>query len=187
MPTTRTTAETANNCRRQRRATTAPMAVGYQLLHLTRELPVGAIVVADDFGHPLAHAGDPELATILAESAMWSPFVADSGDAVDDLTLRRIQARYPEVEGRHVASLEIETPDARGARVLAIGDEAINAVKRAVAGIARITSGTADNDNAGPAFFDPAAPMPTKVQGPMSPASLREVGVRWVIAQTASR
>ena len=163
------------------------MAVGYQLLHLLRELPVGAIVVADDFGHPLAHAGDPELATILAESAMWSPFVEEKGDCVDELTLRRIQSRYPEVEGRHVASRPIETDDARGARVIAVGDEAVAAVDRAIAGIARITSGDASNDNTSPKFFDPTAPMPTSVRGPVSPACMREVGVRWVITQTSQR
>ncbi len=176
-------------CRRQRRAATAPMAVGYQLLHLIGELPVGAIVVADDFGHPLAHAGDAELATILAESVMWSPFCdQDNAGAsgVDELTLRRIQARYPEVEGRHVVSFAIDTADARGARVVAVGDAARAAVTRATVGIARICAEAA-NDNTRVSFFDPSAPVPERLSGPVTPASDKEVGVRWVIGASCGR
>ena len=163
--------ETSSARRRQRRAHTAPMAVGYQLLHLVRQLSLRAIVVADDVGVALAHAGDHDLSAMLADSAMWSGFATTS---VDEMTLVRIQQRYPDIELEHVASGSL---GAGATTVLAVGTQATSraAVRRAVDGIERICSTTGDT---GPIFLHPAvciADMPT------GPVKVREHGVRWAI------
>jgi len=155
--------------RRNRRAHTAPMAVGYQLLHLVNELSLRAIVIADDVGVPLAHAGDRDLSAMLADSAMWSGFASTS---VDDMTLARIQQRYPDIELEHVASGTLG-----GTTVLAVGTHATSrtAIGRALEGIARICAATADT---GPVFL---APKDCTSSPQRAPAADRENGVLWAI------
>lgn len=157
--------------RRTRRAHTAPMAVGYQLLHLVEQLSLRAIVVADDVGVVLARAGDRELSAMLADSAMWAGFASTS---IDEMTLVRIQHRFPDVEIEHVASEPLGTG---GVIVLAVGtlETSRSAVRRAVEGIARICATT----NAGPMFLAPetCANVNATVERPVS----RENGVLWAI------
>ncbi len=157
--------------RRQRRAHTAPMAIGYQLLHLVEQLSLRAIVVADDVGLALAHAGDRNLSAMLADSGMWAGFASTS---VDDMTLARIQQRYPDVELEHVASGSL---GAGATTVLAVGTPATSrtAVRRALAGITRICAATTET---GPVFLDPEDCTATP---PSAPAPDREHGVRWAI------
>ena len=136
----KTDLQDAESCRRRRRAQTAPMAVGYQLMHLVEQNALRAIVIADDVGMPLAHAGDAELSVLLAESAMWSGFATA---AIDEMTLERIQQRYPEIDVGDVASQALGRA---GVQVLAIGAEgtAVDAVRHAREGIARICGTTVD-------------------------------------------
>lgn len=157
--------------RRHRRAHTAPMAIGYQLLHLVEQFSLRAIVIADDVGVALAHAGDHDLSAMLAHSAMWTGFASTS---VDDMTLARIQERYPDVELEHVASGSL---GAGATTVLAVGTHATSraAIRRALDAIARICAATVDT---GPAFLAPEDSVPSV---PMAPATDRENGVRWAI------
>jgi len=162
--------EESTSCRRRRRAHTAPMAVGYQLLNLVEEQTLRAIVIADDVGIPLAYAGDPALSALLAESAMWAEFAMTS---VDDVTLPRIQHVYPDIESHHVAAQSIGRD---GVQVLAVGTEEAprEAVSHAREGIARICG----DANVGPEFLDAesceSGPVP-------APVVEREHGVRWLI------
>ncbi len=166
-----TNSTTSEQSRRRRRAHTAPMAVGYQLLHLTEQLGLEAIVVADDVGHVLAYAGNRHMASLLADSVMWRAF---STQAIDDLTLARIRQHYPYVDLEHVACESVGTA---GVCIVAVSPSwaCRAAVERARVGIERICAST---DGTGPAFLDPAACVSPPVQQPSAP---REHGVRWAI------
>lgn len=158
--------------RRQRRALTAPMAVGYQLLHLMEELGLRAIVVADDLGRPLVQAGDRAITSILADTAMWSAYATHG---VDALMVRRLRTWYPDILPTHVAAMPLGIA---GATVLAVGTHATSrdAVDRAREGIARICRATA---GIGPQLFDDA---PAAKRAPTSPpAPWREDGVLWLV------
>ncbi len=147
------------------------MAVGYQLLHLVEQLSLRAIVIADDVGIALAHAGDRDLSGMLADSAMWSEFASTS---IDDMTLVQIQQRYPDIELEHVASGSLGT---EGTTVLAVGTHTTSraAIRRALDGIARICATTTDS---GPVFL---APEDCAASPPSAPATARENGVLWAI------
>jgi hypothetical protein len=147
------------------------MAVGYQLLHLVEELSLRALVVADDVGISLAHAGDADLCKLLADSAMWSGF---SATTVDDITLARIQQRFPDVESDHVASITI---GGGAVSVWGVGSSTAprDAVRHAAEGIARICAGEA---NVGPVFLEPKSCAPAPAPAPVV---TREHGVRWLI------
>jgi hypothetical protein len=172
MRDTTTTRETRSEaaCRRRRRADSAPVAVGHQLLHLQRERDLRAIVLADDVGVPLAQAGDASLSALLAESAMWSDFACSS---VDPMTLERIQQRYPDIDSSHVAATPI---GGAGVQILAIGagDYASQAGRRAHAGISRICTRTDD----GSAFLRDVAPAKApRIADPRE----RAHSVRWLL------
>jgi|GEM_PF-4081930 len=74
-----------DKCRRRNRSSLHREAVGHQLNHVAETLQLDAIVLADDLGRPLAHAGDPQLASMLAELALWS---APAADELDEATSR---------------------------------------------------------------------------------------------------
>jgi len=65
-----TSLEGVGPCRRQRRAESGPKAVRYQLQKVAEGLSLDAIVLADDLGRVLAHAGSTQLSQMLASAAI---------------------------------------------------------------------------------------------------------------------
>ena len=59
--------------RRRRRSTDTRTALGYQLDHVRREASLGAVVLADGSGLPLASSGDEQ---VCAELAALAPIAA---------------------------------------------------------------------------------------------------------------
>lgn len=162
-----------DKCRRRNRSSLHREAVGHQLNHVAETLQLDAIVLADDLGRPLAHAGDPQLASMLAELALWS---APAADELDEATLTRIRALYPDLENRHVVAKRIALTGARGTRVIAAGRSFARGigVDQAVNGIRRIC------EDAGQDVFAQirsTAPAYTGVPRQRR----REGGVRWLI------
>ncbi len=117
------------------------MAMDFQLKAVAARLGLKAIVLADDMGSPLAYAGDPGLAGILAQASMWTEARANG---VDWMTRRWIEVVEPSVRDSQIFSALIPR---RGStdywRVLAIGQtpETTDAVHRAIDGIERIVEG----------------------------------------------
>ncbi len=127
--------------RRRRRSEVPHLAMDFQLKAVAARLGLKAIVLADDMGSPLAYAGDPGLAGILAQASMWTEARANG---VDWMTRRWIEVVEPSVRDSQIFSALIPR---RGStdywRVLAIGQtpETTDAVHRAVDGIERIVKG----------------------------------------------
>lgn len=162
-----------DKCRRRNRSSLHREAVAHQLSHVAATLGLDAIVLADDLGRPLAHAGDPQLASLMAELALWSE---PGADALDESTLARIGALYPDLEHRHVVARRIALTGACGARVIAAGKSFARGigVDQAVSGIRRIC------EDADPSVFATARPTAPAYSG-VSHQRRRERGVRWLI------
>ena len=126
------TAEQGEN-RRRRRAKSGPIAVELQLRQVAEGLALDAIVLADDLGRVLAHAGSLELSRVLANSAMWAP------EGVDGFTIEHARHRCPNLEPDDVVAESVDVPGADGAKLIAAGksfalrtgvDHAIDGIKR---------------------------------------------------------
>ena len=125
------------SCRRRNRSLLHREAVGHQLSHVAETLSLDAIVLADDLGRPLAHAGDAELSGLLAESAMWT---MPDDDSLDEATMARIRVLYPDLENRHFVTRPIALNGEFGTRVIAAGKSFARriGVDQAALGIERI-------------------------------------------------
>ncbi len=93
------------NERRTNRGTTPSEAVSLQLRHVANVLNLDAIVLADEMGSRVAHAGDPRAARLLAEGAMFSAYGSSS---IDDVTLESLQQHYPGVRSYHIVSHRLQ-------------------------------------------------------------------------------
>jgi len=124
--------------RRLRRSTDRDEALGLQIAHVMDILGYDAIVLADDLGFPVAQAGDPELADLLAQSAMWTD---RHGPAVDGFVYNQVKQRYPDYEQHDVVSAVLDLPGMPSfCRVTAAGHSTVRSVgvQHAVDGIRRI-------------------------------------------------
>jgi len=108
--------------------------VRYQLQQVAEGLSLDAIVLADDLGRVLAHAGNPRLSHLLADAAMWSM------EGLDEFTVERVQHNYPDIERNDLVAENIVVPGADGTRIIAAGKSfALRVgVEHAIAGIRRI-------------------------------------------------
>lgn len=161
-------------CRRRQRSSHQREAIAHQLTHVAQTLALDAIVLADDLGRPLAHAGNAELSALLAEMALW----ADPGDAaaLDEGTMLRVRAAYPELEKHHIVADSVEVPGAAGTRVIAAGRSFARriGVEHAIGGIERIC-GTKTR----PVFETASTTAPSYCGVPRQ--RRRERGVRWLL------
>jgi len=164
---------TPARCRRRNRSSLHRLAVAHQLAHVAETLSLDAIVLADDLGRPLAHAGNPELSSLLAEMAMWS---MPSEDELDESTLRRVRALYPDLESRHFVARRIYLNGAIGTRIIAAGKSLARqvGVDQAVRGVERIC------DDAKEHLFDQARTNAQAYTG-VPRQRRRESGVRWLL------
>jgi len=65
-----------------------------QLQHVRDIVGFDALVVADELGFPIVETGDPQLVSVLADSAMWHDF-SDYG--VDPFTMDALRDQRPEL------------------------------------------------------------------------------------------
>ena len=124
--------------RRNHRGTTPAEAVSLQLRHVAEVLELDAIVLADEMGSRVAHAGDATAARMLADGAMFSAYGKDS---IDEITLESLKERYPGVRSYHVVSHRLQISGQNESfMVFALGRSAGRAVglQHAVQGITRI-------------------------------------------------
>jgi hypothetical protein len=126
------------NNRRIRRSSDRGEALSLQIAHVMEILGFDAIVLADDLGFPVVQAGDPRLADLLAQSAMWTDRY---GPPVDTFVYGQVKERYPCYELRDVVSEVLDLPGMPSfCRLTAVGHSAARCVgvRHAADGIRRI-------------------------------------------------
>ncbi len=93
--------------RRKIRSTHRDLAVEMQIAHVADVLGLDALVLANEFGQPLAGVGSPDVTEVLASLGMWAEF--NDGD-IDELTFELLSHRSPDFREEHVTTQEIKLP-----------------------------------------------------------------------------
>lgn len=124
--------------RRRHRSRDTGEALGLQIAHVMEILGFDAIVLADDLGFPVVQAGDPQLADLLAQSAMWTD---RHGPPLDTFVFGQVRQRYPDYEAHDVVSEVLDLPGMPSfCRLTAAGHSSASCVgvQHAADGIRRI-------------------------------------------------
>ena len=126
--------------RRKRRSVNAKEAIAHQLDYVVKALELDAMVLADELGFPIAWAGDPDLAALLADAAMWT---GPQERTLDAMTLEHIQTRFPHVQTHEIFFKSVRVPGQQDeCKLIATGRSAVRGVgvEHASDGIKRIAS-----------------------------------------------